>query len=416
MAKDNSSFFKSKNRWSEIKDDLLGCYLRPYFQKVLMTGKPIFYVDCFAGKGKFDDGKPGSPVIALESRDYCLTQTTLKNKSAKIDACFIDLHHTEELNQNIAHFNNSHGSPTVISGKYEETIETLLSCKRGNNVFLYIDPYGIRALDSALFDKFNSYGFHSLEMLINFNSFGFFRDACRMMKVDYRNDEALKDLDDLVEYEPTEITASPQSEDLLTRIAGGDYWKAIVNDYKQGNINGYQAEKRLSNEYKHRLKQKYNYVLDMPIRLKPKQRPKYRMIHICNHEDGCFLMAQNMQRRKDDLFIKIQQNGQLMFSDINKEISSTAENELMTIDSIKEKLKEHLAKFENDIGLTEFLATFLNDYGLLCEFKVLYALLDELKGSKYIGILRTPPFTEKGKPTVFWEETKEKKIIIRKCK
>ncbi len=58
MSKDNTKFFKEKNNWSLIKDKLLGHYLEPYFQKVLMTGKPIFYVDCFAGKGKFEDGKP----------------------------------------------------------------------------------------------------------------------------------------------------------------------------------------------------------------------------------------------------------------------------------------------------------------------------------------------------------------------
>lgn len=69
MSKDNKDFFKKKNEWSEIKDRLLGCYLTPYFQKVLLTRKPIFYVDCFAGKGKFEDGKDGSPLIALRIRE-----------------------------------------------------------------------------------------------------------------------------------------------------------------------------------------------------------------------------------------------------------------------------------------------------------------------------------------------------------
>ncbi|MDR1538130.1 MAG: hypothetical protein LBU32_09080 [Clostridiales bacterium] len=49
MPKNNSDFFKTKNSSSVIKDQLLGCYLTPYFQKVLVTGKPLFYVDCFAG-------------------------------------------------------------------------------------------------------------------------------------------------------------------------------------------------------------------------------------------------------------------------------------------------------------------------------------------------------------------------------
>lgn len=69
MAKDNSTFFLKKNIWSEVKDELLGCYLRPYVQKILATRRPLFYVDCFAGKGRFDDGTKGSPLIALEIID-----------------------------------------------------------------------------------------------------------------------------------------------------------------------------------------------------------------------------------------------------------------------------------------------------------------------------------------------------------
>ena len=69
MPKDNRDFFKTKKIWSEVKDELLGWYLVPYFNKILSMGNPILYVDCFAGKGKFDDGKNGSPLTALQSLD-----------------------------------------------------------------------------------------------------------------------------------------------------------------------------------------------------------------------------------------------------------------------------------------------------------------------------------------------------------
>jgi len=415
MSKNNKNFFKVKNHWSEIKDQLLGCYLTPYFQKVLMTGQPIYYIDCFAGKGKFEDGNPGSPRIALQIRDDCLSKTTLQNGRGRIDTCFIDLNYAQELSMNIADFCNSNGRPQVISGKYEDEIEKLLLSKRGMNVFLYIDPYGIQALDSGLFDRFQTYGFRSLEMLINFNSFGFFRDACRVLKVDYQNDEALRDLDDLVEYEPAIIAATKQSEELLSRIAGGDYWKNIVIDYQNGKINGYQAEKRLSTAYKQRLRQKYSYVLDMPIRLKAGQRPKYRMIHVCNHEDGCFLMAQNMQKCKDELFIKVQQNGQLSLIDVTPSLTSNADNELITDNELKSKLVDHLTRLNRDIRITKLLASFVNDYGLLCDFKMIYTILDELKKSEIIEIERNPATNTRG-PSTFWEEKKDKQILIRRCK
>ena len=64
MSKDNKDFFKVKKIWSVVKDELLACYLVPYFSKIMSTRKPLLYVDCFAGKGKFDDGKNGSPLNA----------------------------------------------------------------------------------------------------------------------------------------------------------------------------------------------------------------------------------------------------------------------------------------------------------------------------------------------------------------
>lgn len=414
MSKDNKDFFKKKNEWSEIKDRLLGCYLTPYFQKVLQTGKPIFYVDCFAGKGLFDDGKDGSPLIALRIREECLRRTTRKDKAGAVKTCFIDMNYGNELRSNIAAISPSYDAPEVIPGKYEDNIIECLQNKRGYNVFLYVDPYGIKALDSSFFDTFRTLGFNTFEMLINFNSFGFFRDACRVMRVDYRNDDALRNLDELVEYEPTVVDATKQSEDLLNKIAGGDYWKAIVTDFQNGIIDGYQAEQRLSREYKNMLKQRYRYVLDMPIRLKPEQRPKYRMIHVCDHEDGCFLMAQNMQKRKDELFINIQQQGQYSLFDMGTIGASSAEGDTYSREEIAQMIEQYLTNVTSDVRITKFLASFVNEYGIVCEFKMVYEILEELRLSREIDIERIPAYTAHDKPSTFWEEKKGQQITIRR--
>lgn len=50
------NFFKVKKEWSKIKDAILDWYLTPYIAKILTTGKPLYLMDCFAGKGKFEDG------------------------------------------------------------------------------------------------------------------------------------------------------------------------------------------------------------------------------------------------------------------------------------------------------------------------------------------------------------------------
>lgn len=412
MSKNNTDFFKKKNDWSVIKDRLLGSYLTPYFQKVLLTGKPIYYIDCFAGKGKFEDGNDGSPLIALKIREDCLSRTNRKDKRGAIKTCFIEMNHAADLRNNVDSVSISYDAPVIISGKYEENIAACLQNKKGFNVFLYIDPYGIKALDSEMFDSFKTLGFSTFEMLINFNSFGFFRDACRVMQVDCQNDSALQGLDELVEYDPTSVDTSKQSEKLLSRIAGGEYWKNIVFDYRDGKIDGYQAEQRLSYEYKQMLKQKYSYVLDMPIRLKAGQRPKYRMIHVCDHEAGCFLMAQNMQKRKDELFVNIQQQGQMSIFDMGKIGSSSVEGETYTKEEIGTKVRAHVLTMPQKTGLTKFLATFVNEHGLLCEFKMIYEILDELADEGVIQVIRTPHETKTGRMTTFWEEKKGQSVTI----
>lgn len=89
MAKKNNDFFVEKKAWSVVNDELLGCYFMPYLSKILHTYRPLVYVDCFAGKGKFDDGNPGSPLIALEVINKCQESTSME--STQIEATFIDL-------------------------------------------------------------------------------------------------------------------------------------------------------------------------------------------------------------------------------------------------------------------------------------------------------------------------------------
>ena len=404
MPKNNANFFKTKNSWSEIKDRLLGCYLPQYFQKLLMSRNPIFYVDCFAGKGKFEDGNDGSPRIALQVRQRSLAQT--RAHTPNIETCFIDLNYANELRGNISEF-SADGMIEVVSGRYEEKISELLSTKRNYNVFLYIDPYGIQALDFEMVGGFTDRGFPSIELLINMNSFGFFRDACRVMSVSKVNtDEAFRDLEsELVEYDPADVNETDQPKQLLTSIAGGDYWKNIVCDYKDGKINGYQAESRFSTEYRQRLRTKYKYVLDMPIRLKKEQRPKYRMIHATQHHDGCFLMAQNMQSRKDELFTNIQDGGQMSLFDLDSSMTRNVDGEYITTDEIRQKLTAHLKRVSSPIRLNPFLADFVNEYGVLCEFKILQTILTDLKNGGQIAIDRVPATNQRG-ASAFWDDGK----------
>ena len=198
LSNKNENFFSKKKDWSTVKDDLLGCYLEPYFAKILHTRQPLVYVDCFAGKGKFDDGNLGSPLIALNIFQNRLQKSGVQSENQFVDANFIELHHPESLSENLApYLSNQNLKVSVQAGNYETKIHSILQGKFGYNLFLYIDPYGVKNLDfnflCSLVNKFSS-----IEFLLNFNSHGFLRIACKFLKNDLPSE---LNLDDLTEYD-----------------------------------------------------------------------------------------------------------------------------------------------------------------------------------------------------------------------
>ena len=410
MPKDNRDFFKTKKIWSEVKDELLGWYLVPYFNKILSMGNPILYVDCFAGKGKFDDGKNGSPLTALQSLDKSIAQYRGRVPMPSVFMKFIELNHAADLISNVD--GQPDGRCEVISGRFEDNIIPLLQRAIAQyhqlNVFLYVDPYGVKVLNADLFDAVAT-AFRTAELLINLNSFGFIREACRVKKVSFREreDEVFSDLE---EYENSTLKSIQE----LDNIAGGSYWQEIIDRYGRREIDCYDAEKEFSRSYKQRLREKYAYVLDMPIRLKPGQHPKYRMVHATNHPDGCILMADNIAKRTDRLVIEIQGGGQMSL------LQQTAENEDVSDEILMEKMTELLEDTTTYTRLNKFLADFYNRYGVLCDLSRLSSgqggsILKSLEDSRYIDVQRTPPFTHStGKPSKFWQEKKEHTICLRK--
>ncbi|MCL2470397.1 MAG: three-Cys-motif partner protein TcmP [Propionibacteriaceae bacterium] len=404
MAKDQNAFFTEKKPWSEVKDDLLACYLRPYFQKLLATNKPVRYIDCFAGRGEFDDGKPGSPLIALDAARRCIVDG--KSGNTDISLHFIESRWSDDL-QRVATGHERACFPsitfTVINGRFERDAYAVVRGMAGKNVFLYIDPYGIRDLGCDLITGFSdpSLRLNSIELLINLNSFGFLRAGCQAFKVRYDNDEDLRD-DEFDE----EWDATSRSVDSLNAVAGGDYWQPVIDDFKRGQLDGRQAEIRFSALYREHLSQTYRYVLSMPIRRQERQRPKYRMVFASQHPAGCILMADNMMTRTDNLAIHIDSYKQAMLfdQDVEGEITDPG-----TVQDQVEAITRELMRFTD---VDEVIADFYAREGVVCKASVVRQALAQLELHNMIEVRRDPPNTDSGKPSLSFS-SKGRKVEIR---
>lgn len=391
----NNNFFVQKKEWSKIKDKILGRYIVPYFQKVFAIRKPVCYVDCFAGKGKFDDGNDGSPRIVLNSLERTLKQTHF---NPKVFTYFIELNHGDDLEKNISSYQRPKYSLEIIKGRFEDNIDGILEKHDKDTIFLYIDPYGIKALDVTKFNGFKKYEGKSVELLINFNTWGFIREACRIYGANVKLENNF--FDDLEEYDTSKIKDSAE----LTTIVGGDFWKKIIEDYKNGKISFCETEEAITKNIAESFSKKYKYVLNLPvISSENAVIPKYRLFHLTNHAEGCYLMANNMY----NAFVTAEEHnrgGQLsLFQD-------ASDRKIYCDSQLKKMLLDELC---STTRITPFICKFYTKYGMLANTSKLEKLICELEQEGLLKLKRTPEYSETRKRSFMKENGFQKLEITR---
>lgn len=192
----------------------------------------------------------------------------------------------------------------------------------------------------------------------------------------------------------------------LNQIAGGDYWKAIIEQYISGEIDGDTAEEYFSEQYCQRLSQSFKYVLNMPIRIKRGQQTKYRMIHATNHSDGCVLMADNICNRWE-LMKQLQTGGQMSL------FQETVDIQVIDEDEIQNDVVEHFSQCCSWTSLNEALAVFFVKYGAICKSGEIRKILKKLEDDKRLEVIRSPGLTENGRPSTFMTEGHGKSVSVK---
>lgn len=90
----------------------------------------------------------------------------------------------------------------------------------------------------------------------------------------------------------------------MNSIANGDYWIDILMDYHKGRIKAHEAEERFIISYMNKFKTLFKHTINIPIKLKTKNMPKYRLVFGTNHPDGILLMADKMGKVWEEIVLK----------------------------------------------------------------------------------------------------------------
>jgi three-Cys-motif partner protein len=389
----SNDFFEKKKDWSLLKDQIIGNYLKPYIAKILFTKKPLVIVDCFAGKGKFNDGTPGSPVIIAEHIKYVLESNSYQNKMIK--GVFIEKKYFGDLRENLQEYKECY----LLEGSFEDHIRYISKINNSNfNLFLYVDPYGIKSLDFSNFRELTERNFHTTELLMNFNSFGFLREGTRLLK--YK--KLLEEFENFY-YELDD----KNSIENMNRIAAGDYWQDILKEKNNRKISMFEAEEYFMKEYSKKIQEIYKHTVNIPIkRKKAEGLPKYRLIFGTNHRDGLFLMVEQMNKAWKEILINARGRMKILFDeflfpDMTVMSHFDVETDIVGfLSAVKELLYEDL------------LVKLIEKYGISYNEKEYREKIKSFEKNHKIAVRRYPSLTKTGKPAKSWD-FKKFKIYLR---
>jgi three-Cys-motif partner protein len=141
-------FFSDLKDWSARKLEIIEKYVGGFSKILGSKFGELYYIDGFAGKGVYDGGEKGSPVLIAE----LAKQFQDSNKSFKLHCINIerDSANFANLKEETKRFG---GLVTNYEGTFEENIENILSQIRNIPAVFFIDPFGVKGTSWYYIEK-----------------------------------------------------------------------------------------------------------------------------------------------------------------------------------------------------------------------------------------------------------------------
>lgn len=241
MSTDGSTFQKSRLPWSRWKHAILINYLRT-MAAILQSAGTIYYVDGFAGPGKYlEDGAKGSPLLAAEhARELSKTNENYSLRCINIesdDAVFPNLQNA-----------TSGFKPLVenIHDDFGDCVEPILEKIDKQPALFFLDPIGVKGLEwNKLLPLYQRRA--TTELLIRFDV----KTALR-------------------------LTGSERNlHKTFNSIIGEDTSEYWVNYYANCEDSGHAKRECITTAYEDKLRDHFNYVARMPIKRSDDQLQYY---------------------------------------------------------------------------------------------------------------------------------------------
>lgn len=201
----NPEYWDGYSPFNQVKHDLVRCYLNGWYPKLGYWAGRVLYADTHAGRGKYETGDPGSPVVALRTFLDHKARSALLAKS-EFNFLFIeqDPENLASLRGELARFDTPPRVRVETSeGDAFDRLSAILADlkARGQRMapaFLFVDPYGFKIPIRLLADLMKA---GRVELFVNV---------------------MWRELDMLICQRPAAGTGSAQT---LDDLFGGDSWR-----------------------------------------------------------------------------------------------------------------------------------------------------------------------------------------------
>ncbi|RPI86338.1 MAG: three-Cys-motif partner protein TcmP [Chloroflexi bacterium] len=144
MSQDKDNFFREQKNWSKRKLAIIRGYLASFSKILGSTTKQscVYFIDGFAGAGRYQDGSPGSPYLAAElAQQYC-------NEQRPYHLNCINIEENEENYRNLvlvtAPFN---GLIDNYFGSFSSNLQLILNKIGKCPALFFIDPFGVKGTE-----------------------------------------------------------------------------------------------------------------------------------------------------------------------------------------------------------------------------------------------------------------------------
>lgn len=273
---DNEDFFRERRAQAVLKHEILKRYPTVFAAKAGQR-RPVVFLDGYAGRGEYEDGSPGSPVLLAQAAANLAGFRS-------VTGIYVEESRKDYLHLKEVLARHGRTDDPVLHGDVQDHLPTILARAHGAAFFAFLDPFGPALDREHLVGSFLRRGGPApVEVLLHVSV----SSVARLGGLFRRRREEGKALS----------PAEKRSVQHLDRFLGETWWQEYfepvrgVTDEERAT----DAALRVADRYRAELCAATGFQsVSMPIRRRPDQLPKYILVLFTRHMDGLWHFADTL--------------------------------------------------------------------------------------------------------------------------